>query len=43
MGDPSLDRVVRVGSSMQVTFELRDEVPALWKEENSECKGPEHI
>lgn len=27
---------------MKVTFELRDEKPALGKE-NSECKGPGHI
>jgi len=31
-----------MGSSTQVTLELRDEKPALGKE-NSECKGPGHI
>lgn len=34
--------MVRTGPSMKVTFELRDEKPALGKE-NSECKGPGHI
>ena len=35
--------MVRVSSSVQVTFKLRDEESALWKEENSECKGSGRI
>ena len=42
MINPSLDGVVRIGPSVQVTFELQDEEPAGWKE-NSECKDPGHI
>lgn len=42
MINPSLDGVVRIGPSVQVTFEVRNEEPAGWKE-NSECKGPGHI
>lgn len=42
MINPSLDGVVRIGPSVQVTFEVRDEEPVKEKE-NSECKDPGHI